>query len=198
MPSNRQVQRPPSIPKAPSLPKGPRWEQRLRKQAKLVTGPGQPPPGFVTGTTSSVEWVFYWALFKALAPDRDPRQPPFFGADGLFRYQKAFDQGRQIGGQVIDFVVFPNQKSRFQIAIRLQTVQFHQNAPQRQQSMDQMRKVRLASFMGIVDVWDYELLEENGGAGDGSKAVVRAKQAVGLIEFPSRSSTGNARSVRYR
>jgi len=191
----------PSLPKAPALPRGPKWEQHLRKESKLLTGPGDAPPGFVSGTTSNLEWIVYWALFKILIPTADPRDQrgrSFYGYDGVFRYQKAFQGGRDPGGSVVDFVVYYGPKIRSETGIRIQTVYFHQDAPIRQQSSDQIRKIRIASNMNVVDLWDYELLLDNGRAGTGEKAIVSVKAAVGMIETPSRMSTGGARDVRYK
>lgn len=190
----RQIQRPPSIPKAPALPKGPRWEQRLRKQAKIVTGPGSIPEEF---PGSLPEWIFFWDLCKILDPLREPRTPPYYGRDGLFRYQKAFEGGRDRGGSVIDFVVFPNAKIRFQIAVRIQGGYFHNESPQRTQSLDRVKKVRIAAVMGVVDVQDYDLLETDGTAGNGSKSIITAKRTLGLIESPNPVATGQVRNVTY-
>lgn len=190
--------RPPSLPKPPAQPRGARWEQKLRKASRLLSGPGQPPPNFVSGNTSAVEWVVYWALFKALAPQRDPRIPPFFGITGVFRYQKAFEGGREIGGSVVDFVIEYGPKVRRKTAIRIQTVQFHAMAPIRQQTQDRLRKTRIATAMNVVDLNDYDILNADGTAGNGEKAVVAVKSAIGMIEYPSRNVTGNVRDVRYR
>ena len=196
---NRGVsQRPPTLPKPPTFPRGPRWEQSLRKKAKIVTGPGVPPEGFVRGTTSSIEWVVYWALFKILAPTRNPRIPPYWGVDGVFRYQKAFNNGRERGGSVLDFLVEYGPKIRTRVGIRLQTTRFHEQAPAEQHMMDRVRRQWLSNQMIVIDLWDYEILEDNGSPGDGQKAVVAVKRAVGMLESQSRLSLGNAREVRYK
>lgn len=191
-------QRPPTLPKPPSMPRGPRWEQTLRKQSKTITGPGQPPDGFVRGTTSSIEWVVYWALFKILAPTRDPRIPPYWGLDGIFRYQKAFNNGRERGGSVLDFLVEYGPKIRTRVGIRLQTTRFHEQAPVSQIMMDRLRRQWLSAQMTVIDLWDYEVLEDDGTPGNGEKAVVAVKRAVGMIETASRLSLGNSRDVRYK
>lgn len=189
--------RPPSLPKSPTVPRGPRWEQSLRSRAKQNTGPGSAPDGFVGGTTSSVEWVFYWALFKAFAPNSNPRTPPFWGIDGVFRYQKNFQGGRSPGGQVIDFVVEYGPHVRVRTGIRIQTYQYHEKGT-RQIEADRVRKGHIASVMDVVDVWDYQLLLPNGTAGDGQQAIIVAKQAVGMIDPISRLAAGNVRAVRYQ
>jgi hypothetical protein len=191
-------QRPPTMPKPVTFPRGPKWEQKLRKNATTITGPGQPPPGFVRGTTSSVEWVVYWALFKILAPTRDPRQAPFWGLDGVFRYQKAFNNGRERGGSVLDCHHEYGPKIRTRVGIRLQTTRFHEQAPAQQIMMDRMRRQWLSAQMTVIDLWDYEILEDNGTPGNGAKAIVGVKQAVGMIETTSRLALGNAREVRYK
>ncbi len=190
----------PSLPRPAAMPRGPKWMQRLRKEAKLLSGPGRPPPGFATATTSNLEWIVYWAIYKILLPTRDPRSATngnFYGYDGVFRYQKAFEGGRDPGGSLIDFVIEYGPKIKTQTAIRVQSVYRHQDAPARQQSVDRLRKIRIAADMPIVDLWDYDLLLDNGTAGTGEKAIVSVKYALGMIELPSRASTGGARDVRY-
>lgn len=192
--------RPPSLPKTTSLPRGPRWIQRLRKQAKLISGPGDPPPGFATATTSNLEWIVYWALYKILIPTEDPRNSKgrgFFGYDGVFRYQKAFQGGRDPGGSLIDFVVEYGPKVKTQTAIRCQSVYRHQDAPAREQSVDRLKKIRIASAMPVIDLWDRDLLYDNGKAGSGEKAIVAVKQALGMIQIGERGSISSAIDVRY-
>lgn len=195
----RDKQRPPIIPGPPSTPRGPKWEQSLRKRAQQGTGPGKPPDGFVVGTTSGIEWVVYWAIFKALAPNRDPRTPPFWGLEGVFRYQKAFDQGRQRGGTVLDYLIEYGPRVRTRVGIRLQTTRHHEQAGTKQIIEDRLRKHRLVGAgMVVVDLNDYEVLLPDGTPGDGSQAVIAVKRAIGMIETASRLSTGTARDVRYR
>lgn len=192
--------RPPTLPKSPTLPRGPKWMQRLRTNKVDLAGPGEPPPGFASATTSKLEWIVYWSLFKILIPTEDPRNPrgsSFYGYDGVFRYQKAFEGGRDPGGSLIDFVVEYGPKIKTQTAIRIQSVYRHQDAPIRQQATDRVRKIRIAAEVVVVDLWDYDLLLDNGTAGDGQKAIISTKAAVGMIELPSRASTGGARDVRY-
>jgi len=188
----------PHLPKSPALPRGPKWIQSLRKESKLLSGPGQAPAGFVTATTSNLEWIVYWALFKILIPTSDPRNGSYYGYQGVFRYQKAFEGGRDPGGSVVDFVVEYGPKIKTQTAIRIQSVYRHQDAPARTQSVDRLRKIRIAADMVVVDLWDYDLLYDNGEAKNGEKAIVSVKTAIGMIEVPARGATGGARDVRYR
>src|SRR6187455_711622 len=44
-------------------------ELGLQAAPQLVGGPGDPPPGFVGGTTSISEWYLYWAFEKVLGPE---------------------------------------------------------------------------------------------------------------------------------
>src|SRR6478736_8886244 len=152
----------PFLPRPAAMPRGPKWIQRLRKDAQLLSGPGRPPPGFATATTSNLEWIVYWGLYKILIPTVDPRNGNYYGYDGVFRYQKAFEGGRDPGGSLIDFVVEYGPKIRTQTAIRIQSVYRHQDAPARQQSVDQLRKIRIAADMPVVDLWDYDILYDNG------------------------------------
>jgi hypothetical protein len=180
------------------MPRGPRWQTRIRTLGKHLGGPGKPPADFVQGTTSSIEWVVYWGLFKILAPTRDPRQGPYWGLHGVFRYQKAFNEGRRMrGGSVLDFLVEYGPSVRQPVGIRLQTTRFHEQAPAQQLMMDRIRRQRLSAQMIVIDLWDYEILEQDGTPGNGSKAIVAIKRALGMIETTSRLSLGNAREVKY-
>lgn len=194
----RKVSRPPSLKKPPSVPLGPKWEQELRVKSKLVSGPGRPPLGFTSGRTSNLEWIVYWALFKILAPNRDPRQPPFWGVDGMFRYQSNYFGGRVRGGTVLDFLVEYTPKTRTSVGIRVNGSRYHEQGNARRQAEDAALRNRLSGTMIVVDIWDYELLESSGTPGDGQKAVVAVKRAIGMLPAASRLALGTSRDVRYR
>lgn len=74
----RGSNRPPRLRHAPVTSRGPAWYTQATR-AIHTGGPGAPPPGFVTATTSGDEWMWYWASMRVLDPDRDPTQPPFYG-----------------------------------------------------------------------------------------------------------------------
>jgi hypothetical protein len=99
---------------------------------------------------------------------------------------------------VLDFLVEYGPKIRTRVGIRLQTTRFHEQAPAQQIMMDRMRRQWLSAQMTVIDLWDYEILEDNGTPGNGAKAIVGVKQAVGMIETTSRLALGNAREVRYK
>jgi len=175
-----------------------KWGQQRGGGAKVGGGPGRPPFGFTNGRTSDQEWVVYWALFKILAPNRDPRQPPFWGVDGVFRYQSSYFGGRVRGGTVLDFLVQYTPKTRTNVGIRVQGSRYHEQGGARRQAEDAALRNRLSGSMIVVDIWDYELLESSGTPGDGQKAVVAVKRALGMLQGQSRLAMGTARDVRYR
>src|SRR5690606_25402309 len=60
--ARRRPVRPPRLRSFPVMPRGPRLYKLDPDHAK--SGPGEPPPGFVTATTSATEWFVYWAVAK--------------------------------------------------------------------------------------------------------------------------------------
>lgn len=194
----RSSVRPPSLPKPPSMPRGPKWEQELRVDALELSGPGEAPAAFRGGQTSSLEWIAYWALYKIFAPDRDPRRPPYWGLEGVFRYQSSYFGGRVTGGTVLDFVVEYTPKTRTKVGIRINGSRYHEQRGARQIANDRALLNRLSASMIVVDVWDYDLLESDGSPRDGQKAVVAMKRAIGMLQGPSRLALGTSRDVRYR
>ncbi|MCA9264977.1 MAG: hypothetical protein KDA60_14055 [Planctomycetales bacterium] len=194
----RLYQRPPTMPKPTSLPRGPKWSQKIRKDGKMFSGPGNAPLAFKGGGTSSLEWIVYWTLYKIFMPSGDPRKPPYDGIIGVFAYQKSIDLGHFAGGSVIDFVVELGPRMKSRVAIRVNGSRYHEQASARQIMMDRLQKQRLSSTMTVIDLWDYELLESDGSAGTGEKAVIAVKRALGMIEGPSRLALARSRDVRYQ
>jgi hypothetical protein len=123
-----------------------------------ITGFGEPPLGFNTGSTSASEWPAYWALSIIEGTPKDPRRPPFLGGDN-WRYQRAFDDGR--GGAVIDFVVYTDTE---QVGIRIQTFRFHYEVDARKQASDTAQADYLGRFFRIEDVKEGDLIGDLTGA----------------------------------
>jgi hypothetical protein len=140
----------------------------------------------------------YWALFKIFAPNRDPRVGPFWGIDGVFSYQASQFGGRVRGGTVLDFLVEYTPKTRTKVGIRVNGSRYHDQANARKLAEDAALRNRLSSTMIVTDIWDYELLESGGTAGDGQKAVVAVKRAIGMLPSNSRLANATSRDVRYR
>ena len=152
----RDTYRPPRLRTPPAMPTGPRM---FREPAdKGYVGPtGDPPPGFVIGTTSKTEWMVYHALSKIFGVPQDPRQPPFIGAPGVWRFQKAFEGGRrERGGAVIDFVILSGAKSRQDIALRIVTEHFHTFSSNEVHMNDRLQFERLSSQMLVIDLYDQD------------------------------------------
>lgn len=152
-----------SIPKAPKQDDfsafgiGPR-SLNLHRRPTRRTGPGEPPPGFVTPTTSAEEWVAYWAMarvFEDPAPDK-LRTPPYFG--GLdWGYQLG---DRELGSAVVDFVAYlPGEI----IGIRLVTEFFHAAAGVSKQATDESQLLSLARWMTVRDLYAQDIIEDASG-----------------------------------
>jgi hypothetical protein len=175
----RGLASPPRLPNLRSPAKSPTGDRFVPKIATTLSGPGDPPPGFLTGQNSATEWLVYWALFKILGQSTDdPRQPPFYGLFPFFQYQSAQLGGhtRALGSAVVDFVLF---HGRTIVGVRIVTERFHIFASSRQQSADALQRAQLeANGLKVIDVYDNDLLP----AADGQKAVITMKRAIGLLE----------------
>ena len=185
----RGLNTPPNLPKLRTPPRSPTGPSYLPKVTEFVSGPGEPPDGFLTGQNSATEWIAYWALFKIYGTTSDdPRQGPWYGLFPHFEYQSS-ELGswtRALGSAVLDFVVFEGATL---IGIRIQTERFHLFAASRIQANDSLQRAAIESNgVNIIDVYDDQLLP----AGDGQKAIIAMKQAVGLLEKTSPLFGGTA------
>lgn len=180
--------RPGQLRRAPVTGTGPR-DLGLQKKPIRTGGPGEPPPMFVSATTSRSEWVAYWALAKAFNDPRDPRQPPFFGGRD-WGYQIALQGGRrEPGGSVVDFIVYLPGET---IGIRLQTERFHIAAGPEKQAYDEAQFTNLSRFLTVRDLYEQDILGDPSG-----EAAVRA--VIDLIGGRGRMSpirSGTYRRVR--
>lgn len=171
--ARRRPVRPPRLRSFPVMPRGPRLYKLDPDHAK--SGPGEPPPGFVTATTSASEWFCYWAIAKVLKFPKDPRQGPFTGWPGLWAYQWDVEGGRaQRGGQVADFVIMPGNVVDGEILIRLQTDRYHVHTDYRKQATDAILQTRLARFGRVVDVYEEDVILDK----TGQAAVLEMKRAL--------------------
>lgn len=191
--SRRRNVRPPHMPRSPVFPKGPKFLQQP-KGSGHVSGPGEPPPGFITPTNSISEWVIYWALAKVLGFPKDPRVGPYTGWPGLWTYQTPFEGGRAAGGgQVIDFVVYPPGGGiQGAIAIRIQTERYHVLTDQSKQTLDWLLAQRLGGTYRVLDIYEQDYI----GDASGQAAVLTVKQGLfgGQASSPLRS--GRAQRIR--
>ena len=160
--ARRRPVRPPRLRSFPVMPRGPRLYKLDPDHAK--SGPGDPPPGFVTATTSGSEWLCYWAIAKVLKWPKDPRQGPFTGWPGLWAYQWDVEGGRaQRGGQVADFVIMPGNVVDGEILIRVQTSRYHVHTDYTKQASDAILQTRLARFGRVVDIWEQDFVHDKSG-----------------------------------
>lgn len=157
------------------IPQGPRFVPKMTE----VPGPGDPPPGFLTGQNSLTEWYVYWAFQKIFKEPRDPRQPPFYGGYPFWAYQKAEIGGfvRSLGSAVVDFVAYQGGDT---LGIRVQTERFHVYADARKQAYDALQRATLErAGIRVIDMYDTQVL----GDPSGQKCIVNLKQILNRIEL---------------
>lgn len=169
--------RPPTLRHKAEKPTGPRF---VPKDDVLISGYGDPPPGFLNGQNSLTEWIFYWAMAKVFGNPRgsDVRLAPFYGGWPDWGYQVAELGGhtRALGSAVVDFVVYQGLTI---IGIRIQTERFHIFTESRKQVYDEIQRAQLeGNGLRVVDIYDTELL----GDPSGQKAIIAAKRAIGRLE----------------
>ena len=180
--------RPPRLRRIPRENRGPK-ELRLWVEPERNVGPGEPPPGFVTGTTSASEWVPYWAISKVFSDPPDPRKPPFEGGQ-LWDYQVSLDGGRrQRGGSVADFTVWlPSQP----IIIRLVTERFHIATNALKKAQDRRQAMNLEKYARVVDLYEQDIIADQSG----EAAVRRIVELLGGRQRINPATAGTFRRVR--
>lgn len=185
LPVVEQKIRLPSISRPPARPTGPK-KLRLTGPTNVQGGPGDPPPGFLNSINSKSEWIVYWALSKIFGNPPEPRRGPFTGGVPDWSYQAAYDGGnRNVGGSIVDFIVYT---ARVPVGIRLVTEYYHMFTNRRKQVQDEMQKLALEGAVDVVDVYDYDFINDPSG-----EAAVRVvKLAIGQMERPNPLLTGVA------
>jgi hypothetical protein len=151
-------------------------ELGLSTTPRLIGGPGEPPAGWVGGTTSVSEWYLYWAFEKILGPE---------GAD--WQYQSSWLGGRQMrGGAVVDYVV--RQKSGRRVGVRLQTYRFHFNVDAAEQASDVEQALALSELDFIViDVFEDQVINDP----TGQAAIMAVLEIINERQRPNPLSTGS-------
>lgn len=184
-PKLEQKVRLPTLRRPTAKPTGPK-KLRLTGPADVMGGPGEPPPGFLNTINSKSEWFIYWALAKIFGNPPDASRGPFIGGPPDWSYQAAYDGGsRNAGGSVVDFIVYTG---RVPVGIRLVTEYYHLFTNRRKQVQDEMQKLALEGAVDVVDVYDYDFLNDPSG-----EAAVRVvKLAIGQMERPNPLMTGVA------
>ncbi len=172
--------RPVSPKRPPVRPTGPRLF-KLGSQPGRLGGPGEPPPGFVSGElhNSRDEWTaLYWPMAKVLGNPPDPRLPPYTGGTN-WDYQVPLDGGRdQRGGQVCDAVFIG---AAGDVCIRLQTPHWHINAPASVQAKDLLLKAKSSRYIRVADVFSQDVVKDLTGAA----ACRQIARALGGQDNPS-------------
>ncbi len=172
----RQSVRPIGLRGPSKLPTG----QRLYSQSPVRkgAGAGQPPTGFVGGSTSGTEWIAYLALAKVLKDPIDPRKPPFWGGSS-WGYQIAMlgTYTRELGSAVADYVYYG---PRVDLIIRLQTRRFHEGFGPSQQGGDVLQRTLLSGNGIVVDIWEGDFIDADPSNRDklNSAPVLQAACAV--------------------
>lgn len=180
--------KPPRMKRIPRELRGPK-ELRLWVEPERNVGFGEPPPNFVSGTTSASEWVMYWALAKAFNDPPDPRKPPFHGGQS-WGYQIALDGGRsRKGGSVADFIVWLPSES---IVLRLATERFHVAAGPQKTALDRMQAMRLERFARVEEIYEQDIIADQ----TGEAAVRRIVEALGGRQRINPGAAGTFRRVR--
>lgn len=175
----------PSVPTAPLYTLGPGG---IGKKGQKHVGPEDPPPGFVTATTSFPEWILYWASSKVFNDPPDPRQPPYFGGKS-WGYQ--LGEGEQGGafGAVVDFVYYlPAQI----VGVRLMGARYHEAGNPEQKLFDVLQRNNLARYIHVVDIYEQDFIADRTGAA----ACRRLVEALGGRRRISPAARGEFRKVR--
>ena len=152
-------------------------------------GPGEPPAGFVSATTSSTEWIWYWASAKVYNDPRDPRQAPYWGGS-QWGYQIAGTGGRTAAfGSVVDFIYYMPSAT---VGIRIQTKRYHEETTAQQKAYDITQRNMLARYLTIVDVYEQDFIADR----TGEAACRRLVEALGGKRRMSPGKFGFSRRVR--
>lgn len=193
--ARRRPVRPPRMRTIPTIPRGPRL-YRQPPGSDIMSGPGEPPPGFLTYTNSRSEWWIYWAISKVLNNPRNPRVGPFTGYPGLWSYQSPFEGGRAIrGGQVIDFMIESPSTNYGTVAIRIQTERYHIMTDTAKRAKETILQARVGRHVRIVDIFEQDFMM-GPNAQSGQAAVLEVKRAIygGRASDPLKA--GTARRIR--
>jgi len=181
----------PALKKPTAISRGPRI-YGMGQKGEVLGPPGVAPPGFVTAKTSASEWPIYWALARITgypAAD-DVRKFPFVGGPPIWTYQAFADAGNERKSN-IDFVVWGPFPKAQPVAIRIQTEFFHNFTTIENQIYDITMRDRLESGFEVYDIYDYEYIRDPSG----SAAIIKCKQAMGMIGGGREISRGTVQRV---
>lgn len=167
---------PPQPPKGTVRPSGPKY-LRLTRDPPILTGPGEPPPGFINGNNSPVEWYVWWALDKLKVP---------------FIYQAKIAGGRHIrGGSVPDFLVTDRSP---ELIIRVQTSRYHIAVAAHRQKYDiEQRRVLERLGYQVIDVFEEHFYGRREYE-DGAAVLSVVRDALNGKQRPSPIATATSRA----
>lgn len=171
----------PQPPRPTQRPTGPKF-LRLTKNPSWQSGPGNPPAGFVKGSTSKSEWIIYWALTKILGPE----------ATGGWSYQQSVLGGREKrGGSVADFALYLTNPITL---LRIQTERWHITQPSSRQQfdVDQRRALERAGYV-VIDIFDEDFLTEDDFT-TGQAAIKVVHEAIQGVQMPNPVTTQTSRA----
>lgn len=178
---------PPKLPTIRTKATRPTGLRIIPKSETLISGPGESPPGFVSGKTSESEWPPYWALAKIFKNPIDPRLPPFFGGAPDWAYQSEQNTLFGISGSTnVDFVVFQPPTI---IGVRILSERYHLFTSSEKQAYDEQQKAALeAAGVTVFDLYEDEyLLDPSGQA-----AIIAMKRAIGRLSSLNPLTSGTA------
>lgn len=161
------------------IPVGPRALMASLLQPQRISGCGNPPAGFIGGSNSLSEWLFYCALTKELGPEGDQ-----------WTYQSSYLGGRyQRGGAVVDFVIFT---PRYNIGVRIQSFYYHVAANTEKQVSDYEQRMALERYgLRIVDVYEQDYIHDL--TGNAARRLIRL--ALAGEEMPNPRAYGVVREL---
>lgn len=168
----------------------PTGSRLFNRKPVRVSGPGAPPVGFVGAKNSASEWFIYWALAKIFGVPRDPRLPPFSGAeDDTWRYQ-SYQRAATLSGRTnIDFTV--NYRGE-RVGIRIESERYHIFVNPIQAAYDREAIYMTSARNRIVNLYEQDFI----GDPTGAAAIVLVKEALRGEQRPDPRSAGSARRVR--
>lgn len=154
----QRVARPIKLARGTQRPTGPKMF-RPGTKPQIITGPNQPPAGFLNGNNSRSEWMIFWALTKLLGPE----------GEGNWLYQGKIGRGLP-GGSKPDFVVY----QLVPMAIRIQTERYHVAVSERKHAYDDEQRVQLErQGYRVYDIYEQDYINDPMGV-----AALRVTQEV--------------------
>ena len=178
---------PPKLPTIRVKPTRPTGLRIIPKSETLISGPGESPPGFVSGKTSESEWPPYWALARIFKNPLNPRLPPFFGGAPDWAYQSEQNTLFGISGATnVDFVVFQPPTI---IGVRILSERYHVYTSSEKQAYDEQQRAALeAAGVTVFDLYEDEYLNDPSG----QAAIIAMKRAIGRLSSLNPLTSGTA------